>query len=291
MIISSRQPLQKLRRSPAGLSPGMLGVKHLLETPPPSPSLPSLMPRHGKKLKPAYKKRGIRLLVWFTGVTVILFFALSRLNQDKPPAALPHLTEDGQTYEIVGDDRLPTYPAPVAVADKRGRPMWTVSIPPEYSFPLKPSQYADICHQSHDVAQHVSSLKKGGSHGGHGHFSYYHVDPYFMDVADAEEHGLLPGSGETLGSKATAMWNGFAGAIIGDDKKENVAPGTEVHKVDKVCEKSLTYVLETADAGLGKTLLGLWMAYGLAKKEGRAFFVDDSNWYDAVPLLISIVTF
>jgi hypothetical protein len=45
-----------------------------------------------------------------------------------------------------------------------------------------------------------------------------------------------------------------------------------------VCEKSLTFVMETHDAGLGKTLMMLWTAYGLAQKEGRAFFVDDSRW-------------
>ncbi|KAL8770713.1 MAG: hypothetical protein Q9209_003580 [Squamulea sp. 1 TL-2023] len=36
--------------------------------------------------------------------------------------------------------------------------------------------------------------------------------------------------------------------------------------------------METADAGLGKTLLGLWIAFGLAQEERRAFFIDDSNW-------------
>ncbi|KAL8713515.1 MAG: hypothetical protein Q9220_002377 [cf. Caloplaca sp. 1 TL-2023] len=46
----------------------------------------------------------------------------------------------------------------------------------------------------------------------------------------------------------------------------------------ETCEKSMTFVMESVDAGLGKTLLGLWMAYGLAQEEGRAFFIDDSNW-------------
>jgi hypothetical protein len=40
----------------------------------------------------------------------------------------------------------------------------------------------------------------------------------------------------------------------------------------------MTFVLETSDAGLGKTLMQLWTAYGLAKKEGRDFFIDDSRW-------------
>jgi hypothetical protein len=44
------------------------------------------------------------------------------------------------------------------------------------------------------------------------------------------------------------------------------------------CKKSLTFVLESKDAGLGKTLMMLWIAYGLALKEGRSFFIDDTRW-------------
>ena len=47
---------------------------------------------------------------------------------------------------------------------------------------------------------------------------------------------------------------------------------------DKVCERSLTYVLETGNAGFGSTLMGLWMAYGLAQEEDRDFFIDDRYW-------------
>ncbi|KAG0635758.1 hypothetical protein HOY80DRAFT_926728 [Tuber brumale] len=45
-----------------------------------------------------------------------------------------------------------------------------------------------------------------------------------------------------------------------------------------VCERSLTYMLDSSDPGLGGILLGLWSAYGLAMSENRTFFVDDSNW-------------
>lgn len=47
---------------------------------------------------------------------------------------------------------------------------------------------------------------------------------------------------------------------------------------DDVCNSSLTFVMDTADASFGKSLLMLWMSYGLAKKEGRAFFLDDTRW-------------
>ncbi|KAK5000794.1 hypothetical protein LTR66_000426 [Elasticomyces elasticus] len=36
--------------------------------------------------------------------------------------------------------------------------------------------------------------------------------------------------------------------------------------------------METSEAGFGNTLLMLWISYGLAKKEGRAFFIDDTRW-------------
>jgi hypothetical protein len=32
-------------------------------------------------------------------------------------------------------------------------------------------------------------------------------------------------------------------------------------------------------------LMMLWTAYGLAQKEGREFFVDDSRWYGTPPPL------
>jgi len=37
--------------------------------------------------------------------------------------------------------------------------------------------------------------------------------------------------------------------------------------------------METSDAGSENSLMGLWMSYGLAQKEDRAFFVDDTRWY------------
>ena len=45
-----------------------------------------------------------------------------------------------------------------------------------------------------------------------------------------------------------------------------------------VCKRNLTYMLDSPDSGLGRILLGLWSAYGLAVSENRTFFVDDSNW-------------
>lgn len=130
-----------------------------------------------------------------------------------------------------------------------------------------------------DVAMQVKELKSHGGASSHGHYGYYHVDKNFMDVAEAEEHGALPGiGGEHEATSVQRVWN----AVVGEDSMsegQQMKAGTEVTAVKKACKRSLTYVLETEDAGFGKTMMGLWLSYGLAKKEGRAFFIDDNNWY------------
>ncbi|TVY71423.1 hypothetical protein LSUE1_G008521 [Lachnellula suecica] len=163
---------------------------------------------------------------------------------------------------MVGESELPDFPTPVVVTDKRGRAKWTVSIPPDHEFPLQQEQYAEICMQNMEVAKHVVDLHSHMHRESMAHYGYYHVDPNFMDVAEAEAHGLLPGT--------KAKTNMKQQQLVG----ENVDGLIE----SEVCEKSMTFVMETHDAGLGKTLMMLWTAYGLAQKEGRSFFVDDSRW-------------
>src|SRR5260370_276494 len=61
------------------------------------------------------------------------------------------------------------------------------------SSPLEPATYAEMCVQSTEVAMHVQALHAHAHREMAAHYGYYHVDPYFMDVAEAEAHGLLPG--------------------------------------------------------------------------------------------------
>ncbi|KAK6531774.1 hypothetical protein TWF694_002943 [Orbilia ellipsospora] len=54
-------------------------------------------------------------------------------------------------------------------------------------------------------------------------------------------------------------------------------------RVEGECEKTLTYVVDDLSGrvgGVGEVVLGMWMAYGVAKKEGREFFVvqRDGRW-------------
>jgi len=143
-------------------------------------------------------------------------------------------------------DSLPDEPSAIVVVNERGKTRWTVSIPRNASFPLRPAQYREICEQTREIGRELRNVggKKEKERG------YYQRDQYFLDVTEAQQKGLLPRDEE------------------GDDREGSLP----------VCEKSLTYVMEMGDARMGNTLLGMWIAYGLALKEGRAFFVDDTRW-------------
>lgn len=214
--------------------------------------------RHGTLFKPW---NVVRLFCWSCGVGVILLFALMSLGSSGRMATFGHATHDQEAYQIVKGGCLPDHPAPVMVTDRRGRSKWTVFIPPDLDFPLRPTQYADICAESGKMAQQVQETKSHmpGMSSHAGHYGYYYKDPHFMDVVEAESHGLLP--------------------TVQSDEEDNGAMDRD-GKAGKLraCERSLTYVLESSNAGLGRMLMGLWMSYGLAKKEGRAFFIDDTNW-------------
>ena len=93
--------------------------------------------------------------------------------------------------------------------------------------------------------------------------SYDAPDDYFVDVYEAERSGLLPASGKAIRLKAR-------GHVVGMSK------ASVKHK--PVCQSSMTFVLETPDAGLGSTLMMMWTFYGLAKEQDRAFFINDSRW-------------
>jgi len=194
---------------------------------------------------------------------VILYYGFSMVSGTSPANAVGWTTNGADQYEMVGESELPDFPTPVVIEDKRGRAKWTVSIPPDHEFPLEPKQYAEICMQNMEVSKHVADLHRHMHREQAAHYGYYHVDPNFMDVAEAEAHGLLPGT--------KAKTNMKQQALVGEKNTDGLIES-------EVCEKSMTFVMETHDAGLGKTLMMLWTAYGLALKEGRSFFVDDSRW-------------
>jgi hypothetical protein len=141
---------------------------------------------------------------------------------------------------------LPSEPTALMIVDGAGAQKWTVSIPSDAPFPLKPGQYQDICTKSEALSggfsqrsrlERVKDWRKKSA--------YYRDEPAYLDIAEAQRTGVLP-----AGHPAS----------------------------NQTCASSMTFSMTSDDVSFGKTLLMLWMSYGLAKKEGRAFFVDDSQW-------------
>ncbi|KAI9674269.1 MAG: hypothetical protein M1829_003816 [Trizodia sp. TS-e1964] len=246
--------------SPSKLS----SFKHLLGDPPPSPGLPSLIPRHGKT-PPSFRYRyQLRVLIWMVlGAGVLYALAFSQLRLKRSSHIINYETNDGQSYEIVGEDVLPDHPSPVMVTDAHGKARWTVFIPANASFPLAPKEYQELCAHSTEMSQHVAQMKSHASH--KWHFTYRHADTNFLDVHEAARQGLLPDES----SRAAAGKE--AGSLANLAQQQAITS-------PKVCDRSLTFVLESEEAGLGNTLMQLWMAYGFAKKENRAFFIEDKHW-------------
>ena len=250
MLLSSRaSPPKPL----ASLSQKNLSVRQLLlYSPIPSPALPALLPRHGKKPPPLNTRKVLSVLLWLAVLTTIYYASSLMLGRPKGPSlasikSIPYLTETGKTYQIVGDSDLPKFATPLAVTDRQGRDRWTIYIPDGLRFPSPGVDLADICAHIDEVAGHIGDHKHLRTTAHHAH---YHGDSNFIDIADAQADGLLP---KPLKSP------------LG-------------HGMQPVCEKSLTYILDSTEAGLGSTLLGLWLAYSLAKEEGRAFFIDDTTF-------------
>lgn len=217
----------------------------VLYSPVPSPCIPSLLPRHGKKPPPLNTRKILRYLCWLTVLVTVLY--VRRWTRRAPQEGSARLQYDVHGHEMAEDSRLPDYASSIAIAEKDGRSRWTIHIPSNKGFPLTAQEYSDICDHVDDVAGHVAETnghKRDGAVA-----KYYDQDPDYLDVAQAQLHDLLP-----LDPYFTPNGN------------------------TPLCKSSLIYVLDNSDAGLGSSLLGLWLAYGLAQFEKRAFFVDDTKF-------------
>ena len=168
---------------------------------------------------------------------------------------------------MVSQDALPDFPTPIMAKDRLGRSSWTVSIPKDYVFPLGVTEYAEIMGSCHEVASTVSNLKRWTRRGDEQTFvrEYGMSDPNYVDVRQAEKSGLLP---MPSSDQKNAKRGSGQGNLVGVSEDPSMPE----------CDTSLTVVLESSDASLGNTLMMLWTFYGIAKEQGRAFFVDDSRW-------------
>ncbi|MCJ1245133.1 hypothetical protein MMC30_002334 [Trapelia coarctata] len=258
-------------------------INSFLDTPPLSPALPSIVPRHGKKPPPRRLRTSLRflkrVLPWVVGVAAAVGLLWMVVHSARTRYNIRNYSPNNAGARVVGGDELPDEPTPVVLVDLRGRTKWTVYIPENLAFPLAPHVYAELCSETEDIAAPLSDCKdRTGAKARKACSSYYHVDNSFVDAKEAQDRGLIP--------KPKGSSKDLAGKLIG---KETVRPKGRYSKGEDlnqtkgsdagaVCEKSLTYVLESNDPGLGNTLMGLWMAYGLALKEHRAFFIDDRRW-------------
>ncbi|KAK7226529.1 hypothetical protein V2G26_014532 [Clonostachys chloroleuca] len=245
-------------RGPLSSSSATFNFNHLLFSPPPSPGLPALVPRRKRRVSNPLKARPSRLarltfylISLFIGGYLVVNAIRSRGGIDG--FWLNNSNEDNQ---MMGLDSIPRYPTPFIVPDIQGQTRWTVSIPPDTKFPPSSQEMMTMNNQCQKVSArtremyHKGPLATGSS------------DEFFLDVEEAETQGLL----RTHHGKLSKETGRFAGV------------DTAAMKGMSICKKSMTFVLEGDDAGLGNTLMMLWTFYGLAKKEGRTFFVEDSRW-------------
>ncbi|EAQ93416.1 hypothetical protein CHGG_01651 [Chaetomium globosum CBS 148.51] len=254
-------------RGPLSSTSSRFAFNHLVFSPPPSPGLPSLSPPAKKPKRKLFgiirPLRVLRYAIRLLSVVVVFFVALEVLTRffgESTPTPTEHARSVQKEVEpetgMVSQKEAPDFPTPIVVTDNRGRAKWTVSIPPGSEFPLRMNQYVDMCLKCRQVAARTRHLRSHG-HGLHQVSFGFGSDPAddFIDVQEAEKAGYFAGAQK------------YAGEF---------ARGGEAGKA--ACKKSLTFVLESSDAGLGKTLMMLWIAYGLAEKERRAFFIDDTRW-------------
>ncbi|KAF1355333.1 hypothetical protein BDV97DRAFT_366489 [Delphinella strobiligena] len=234
----------------------------------PGAPLPSPILKHARESQQSLVERlqsrlsWKRLLLIVTLTSVVLCYHFTAQFDYNSRAETPSLLLDNKYYFHAGAE-VPQDPTPLIFEDNQAKTRWTISIPQSQSFPLRPHQYKSMCQASERVSKSVEFM--GGRSrimGKHHHNTkpYYSVDTAFMDVDEAESMAFLPN-----------VYDQRSISVVGRGQ-ENITNAANI------CDKSLTFVLESDNAGFGSSLLSLWMAYGLAKKEGRHFFIDDSNW-------------
>ncbi|KAL7815318.1 hypothetical protein V8C44DRAFT_19466 [Trichoderma aethiopicum] len=252
-------------KAPLSSTSARFNFNHLLFSPPPSPSLPVLVPRPKKspaKVLIARPSRVLRYTLYLATLLATFYFAsLVFRNKESIIAVWPHFTIE--EFEMVGQDALPDFPTPIVVSHSHSRAKWTVSIPHDHDFPLSVEEYAGMGSKCREVSAHTRELRGKAPQTDQDKLKYDAVDEYFVDVHEAERSGLLPAArhGSAAGKTGHFVglnWESMAGL--------------------PVCKSSVTYVLESSDAGLGTAVMSMWMLYGLAEHQGRAFFVDDSRW-------------
>jgi hypothetical protein len=165
--------------------------------------------------------------------------------------------------KVTEQESLPDFPAPILVTSSSGQSKWTVSVPQEYKFPLTIQEYSDLMNQCRDVSARAKATTNKKAFSTQTILGSKAPEDDFVDVYEAEKNNFLPAIMRGLTAND-------AGQFVGVDKASMFGK--------PVCSTSMTFVMESTDAGLGNTLMLMWTLYGLAKAQGRAFFIDDSHW-------------
>ncbi|KAF4123387.1 hypothetical protein GMORB2_6088 [Geosmithia morbida] len=267
-------------QAPLSATSSTFNFNHLLFSPPPSPALPPLVPRRKRAASDLLRKptpsRLLRLGVWTTilfSTLYVLAFAL--LNQDAMATVRSHL--GSETFDMVALDAVPDFPTPIVTTDAKGQARWTFFVPPTYSFPLASDQYAAMGRHCREASAQVQDMHRKSPLSDKTLLKHDAPEAYFMDVAEAEKSGLLPEPPR----KARWTRHGLGHFVGLDDAAGASSDGKNAyqqHQLLPICQSSMTYVLDNTDAGMGNELMMLWVFYGIAKQEGRAFFIDDSRW-------------
>ncbi|PHH60044.1 hypothetical protein CDD81_2173 [Ophiocordyceps australis] len=236
---------------PLSATSARFSFNHLLFSPPPSPGLPVLVKpprRRSSQILNARPSRLLRRLLLLVGFGLLVYLVAPTVGSH---GAMPYFSHNAQ-FEMVEQDTIPDFPTPIVVSDSRRRPRWTVSIPHHLDFPLSIHDYAGMHSRCREVSAHARDLDHKAL------LAHDDPDAYFMDIDEAQASRLLAAGPSRTGRFVGLDWESLAGK--------------------PQCSSSLTFVLETADAGLGGSLLTMWILYALAQEQARAFFIDDTRW-------------
>ncbi|TKA48575.1 hypothetical protein B0A54_00711 [Friedmanniomyces endolithicus] len=214
-------------------------------SPPDSPTLPPPVTRENRRRIRFSRLTLIKLLASIITLLLLLRALLCWPQNVIKPSNAGHILDNGPATSGARRNQSGS----VIVRDTPGHFKWTVLIPENSSFPLDDTQYADICGRGEVLRENlVRNTRIGRLLNLPRRTSYYTRDWTYLDVS-------------ALGATGASS---------------PVLPDADERK--KVCSTSLPFVLDANESSFGKFMLMLWLSYGLAKREGRAFFIDDAQW-------------
>ncbi|KAK1094514.1 hypothetical protein LTR48_000235 [Friedmanniomyces endolithicus] len=213
-------------------------------SPPDSPTLPPPVTRENRRRIRFSRLTLIKLLAGIITLLLLLRALLCWPQNVIKPSNAGHILDNGPATSGAHRNQSGS----VIVRDTSGRSKWTVLIPENSSFPLDDTQYADICSEGEVLREVlVRNTRIGRLLSLTRRTGYYTRDWTYLN----------PSAFGAIGASSP------------------VVPNDEVAKM---CSTSLTFALDANEASFGKSMLMLWLSYGLAKREGHAFFIDDAQW-------------